>query len=158
MKAVIQKRAPQLAALKPEQILEVREFTGSYRDGFRAYLAELADDVEAKTKDGYSLDQSGKIVFERKVEPKLLEEIRQSIPCKIAWWADLLKKSFAIGGNAVTICAAPWSAGNYTKLSENMGDFVKAIAVPLKEKRSNKGQAFQFIGNLPKPRRPMQLP
>jgi hypothetical protein len=49
-----------MTALRPEQIIELRERTARYRQGFRAYLAGLADDVETRLGGGALRSNKGR--------------------------------------------------------------------------------------------------
>ena len=147
---IVGRNLPLLPALVSEQVMELRERTANTRDGFRLYLASLADDVEARTGAQRPPNEAAEETYRRKIEPALEEHFRRELPEKVQWWADIVKRVAQGVGNVMTIVADPWKLKNYSKLAEGMADFVEKSADHIGKQRSNEQQTFQFIGRLRK--------
>jgi len=137
---------PLLPEIQPEQILEIRERTEAFREGFLLYLATLADDVEARMRNkGFDNASAAKEEFDRKVQPEVTEFIRRRLPEQVAWWAKLLNQFAQGSGHVIETIAAPFSFRNYPKIADTFTDVTQSFAERISENRSNKKQAFQFI-------------
>jgi hypothetical protein len=142
-------RIPLLPEIKPEQILEIRERTKPFREGFLLYLATLADDVEARMrKDGLDNVSAAKKAFERNIQPEVEEFIRRRLPEQVAWWAKLLNGIAKGSGQVIETVATPFRFRNFPKIAETLTDLVQNVAERVSESRSNKRHAFQFIRKL----------
>ena len=152
--AIFRRYVPMMTELRPEQILELREWTAKYRQGFRVYLATLADDVENDMASSRrTLDDAARTAIERKMERGLLEYLQQELPARISWWAEVVQSISSSGTDALDVADEPWSLKNYFKLTKNMAGFVKRVADHVARSRSSDQQAYQFIAELRKRKR-----
>jgi hypothetical protein len=150
VQSAVARRMPILKALVPDQILEIRETTRDYREGFYAYLAELADNVEKRVSQGRTLKSATDEEFGRTVEPALLEHIRQELPRRVSWWSSLVRAIGETAGQTLSVVTQPWRVKNYSDLIEKLADKAEFFAKEATAERSNKQRALQFIGKLNK--------
>jgi hypothetical protein len=106
-------RVPQLQALQPDEILEVRAALSDTKQGFTDFIFELTDDLEQRLKDGTAtkIEAAAKIV-ERKLAPKYDEYLRQLRSKKAGFWSRVL----AASGKFFQIDASPLTPKFYAHI------------------------------------------
>jgi hypothetical protein len=136
---------PQLNALHPEQILEVRELLKDTKEGFVDYIFEVVDDVEDKIMSGdVSEAEAAHKVVERKLLPKYREMRRQLLAERTGFWSSVL----ATGSKLLQIDATPWTPKFYGQLIEAFFGPLDKMSEEAVKARSNSRQAFQYIATL----------
>ncbi|MBZ5609566.1 MAG: hypothetical protein LAP38_14990 [Acidobacteriia bacterium] len=135
---------PRLNALTAEEVMELRDDLGDLREGFRAYINESLDDVEARVKDGVSIWDAAHRTSERKIIPKYEEMQRQLAAKATGKWAKILSPLSKV----MQIDASPWTPKFYGQLFEAFFGSSGAVAEAEKEAQTNAGQAFQFLARL----------
>jgi hypothetical protein len=142
-------RAPLLGVIEPEQIIELRERTQPYRDGFRLYLAKLADQVEGRiTSHTLDIDTAARRTFERVLEPEIEEFMRRRLPEQVKWWAKLLSKLMKSSTQVIETIETPFNYRNYPKIADTLLEVTGEIAAHRIEAQSNQRYAFQFLRRL----------
>jgi hypothetical protein len=136
---------PQLNALHPEQILEIRELVQETKEGFVDYIFEAVDDVEARLISGSVTEvEAAQKTVERKLLPKYHEFQRQLQAQRGGFWSEVL----AAGSTLLQIDATPWTPKFYGQIIEAFFGPLGNIAEAEAEARSNANQAYQYLATL----------
>jgi hypothetical protein len=143
------RRVPHLPELVPEQIVELREITAPFKEGFHAYLSSLVDDVESRLgSTGGDEQEAASRTFARKIDHELKEHARQELPKKVEWWAKVAQRITGGVARVIGIVTTPWSASNYPELAGDAAGLIELGASGAVERASNPNQAFQFLGRI----------
>lgn len=134
---------PQLSALSPEQILEVREVLKDTKEGFTLRIYEAVEEVEQRLKSG---DPSEVVAAQKTVERNLLpwyfEMRRQFESQRTGFWS----RALAFGGKLLQIDASPSTPKFWGQIIEAFSGGMSETAKA--EARSNAGQAFQYLAKV----------
>jgi hypothetical protein len=144
-KSLFNYQFPQLALLPPEQILELRDFVRTEKEGFVAYLNSLTEELERYSKDGPGWEETAALkIVERKVMPQFLE-FRRCLESKSAsFWGKVLEA----GGRFMQVDASPWTPKFYWALFEAITGSVAERGKFEEQCKTNAGQAFQYLAKL----------
>jgi hypothetical protein len=136
---------PQLNALHPEQILEVRELVRETKEGFVDYIFEAVDDVEARLISGDASEvEAAQKTVERKLLPKYHEFQRQLQAQRGGFWSEVL----VAGSKLLQIDASPWTPKFYGQIIEAFFGPLRKMAEAEAQARSNANQAYQYLATL----------
>jgi hypothetical protein len=132
--------------IAPEQIVELREKTAKFKEGFKAYLTSLVDDVEDRLPaTDYDEQEAALRTYQRKIEPDLEEYLRRGFSREVSWWSQVVEHFSSGSESIVKIVGTPWDLGNYAKLAGDVAKLLRDAADRASERRSNKHLAYQFI-------------
>jgi hypothetical protein len=135
---------PSLNALRPEEILEVRDKVQDTREGFSLHLQRLSKDIEEQLSEDASAVEVSKYaqsVVETELVPDYREFERQLSAENAGFWANVLNKTKAV----CEIDVPPWTPKFYAELVSRLGLAALETIEDKKTKLTNKRQAFNFM-------------
>ncbi len=135
---------PKLAALPPEEILELRRLTASNREGFMAHVQGLSAGLDALAKSGAKREDMAAMaadVVETKLIPDYVEFKRQLNSIRVG----KLKKILDPASKILEINSSPWSPKFWYDLTKALWGIGTGATEVRQADRSNRTLAFNYI-------------
>ncbi len=146
-KAAFSYLLPAVSPLTAEQILQVRRRVADTRAGFNMHLLALSRGVEERLANGASIvemERWAKSVVASELIPDY-EEFKRQLTAK---GSGIPAQVLDAAGSFLEIDAGPTTPKFYGKLLQLLGIRIGSHAKELKEKLSNRHQAFQFMSKV----------